>query len=166
MPPTAVSSSTHSLKICWKFSSNSSSRRCVTSTSTRNHLENKKMKKILILTITLLSGGLAQPAAAAPCGLHVGHSYTYMSGYLPCGAPIYTKRVVVGFDCRNNPIYRYYRVSGHSSHRSHYLSHTPHRSYQHSRRTYVTPRHYSSRSHYRSPGYSWSTRGGFAVSRH
>jgi hypothetical protein len=89
-----------------------------------------------------------------------------MSGYLPCGTPIYTKRVVVGFDCRNNPIYRYYRVSGHSSHRSHHLSHTPHRSYQHSRRTYVTPRHYSSRSHYRSPGCSWSTRGGFAVRRH
>ncbi|YCM42600.1 hypothetical protein V2O64_14910 [Verrucomicrobiaceae bacterium 227] len=53
------------------------------------------MKKLLILTATLLSGGLALPAAAQ----HRSHyqsqqTQIYISGYLPCGSPIYSRRTV------------------------------------------------------------------------
>ena len=66
------------------------------------------MKKLMILTATLLTGGLALPAAAQS---HRGHSQSsgseiYISGHLPCGAPIYSKQV------RHGQHYHSQRVSG------------------------------------------------------
>lgn len=57
--------------------------------------ENRTMKKLLILTATLLTGGLALPAAAQ----HRSHyqsqqTEVYLSGSLPCGSPIYSRRIV------------------------------------------------------------------------
>jgi len=53
------------------------------------------MKKLLILTATLLTGGFALPAAAQYRG-HCQSQQTevYISGYLPCGSPIYSRRTV------------------------------------------------------------------------
>ncbi len=51
----------------------------------------KTMKKLLILTITLLTGGLALPAAAEEYRPKRGGN-TYISGYHHCGTPIYSKR--------------------------------------------------------------------------
>ncbi|MGC6465687.1 MAG: hypothetical protein ACON38_03115 [Akkermansiaceae bacterium] len=53
------------------------------------------MKKQLLIAATLLTGGLAVPASAQ---YHNNHCNTrtevYISGYLPCGAPIYARRIV------------------------------------------------------------------------
>jgi len=55
------------------------------------------MKKILILTATLLIGGMALPAAAQSHRGHYSSSTTvFISGHLPCGSPIYSKRVRTG----------------------------------------------------------------------
>lgn len=52
------------------------------------------MKKLLMITTILLTGGFALPAAAQS---HRGHysspSYVFVSGHLSCGTPIYSKRV-------------------------------------------------------------------------
>ncbi|MDA7892097.1 hypothetical protein N9C66_05555 [Akkermansiaceae bacterium] len=51
------------------------------------------MKKLLILGITLLTGGLALPAAAQRHCNQAPVTTVFISGYLPCGSPIYSKRV-------------------------------------------------------------------------
>lgn len=53
------------------------------------------MKKLLILAATLVTGGLALPASAQQCRPHNSHTEVYISGYLPCGSPIYKRRPVV-----------------------------------------------------------------------
>jgi len=53
------------------------------------------MKKLLILTATLLTGGLALPAAAQYRSHYQSQqTEVYISGYLPCGSPIYSRRTV------------------------------------------------------------------------
>ena len=53
------------------------------------------MKKLLILTATLLTGGFALPAAAQHCNQYQTRQVeVYISGYLPCGSPIYSRRIV------------------------------------------------------------------------
>lgn len=54
------------------------------------------MKKLLILTVTLLTGGLALPATAQSRHYHGQSAEIFVSGYLPCGSPIYSKRVRQG----------------------------------------------------------------------
>jgi len=72
------------------------------------------MKKLLILTTTLLTGGLILPVAAKPhCG-HSSSSKIFVSGY-SSGSPIYSKRVYNGHHYRNQ------RLSGYELQR--YLTH-------------------------------------------
>lgn len=71
------------------------------------------MKKLLILVATLMTGGLALPASAQGHCHQAAPTTVFISGYLPCGSPIYSKRVRVG---------RYYqtvRLSGYEL--NHYL---------------------------------------------
>lgn len=44
-----------------------------------------------------------------PATAQAGHSSstTYVSGYTSCGTPIYTQRVLVGYDRYRRPIYQY-----------------------------------------------------------
>jgi hypothetical protein len=57
--------------------------------------------------------GLIAFAVAALSGLsataEAGHSSssTYVSGYTSCGTPIYTQRILVGYDRYQRPIYQY-----------------------------------------------------------
>ena len=65
------------------------------------------MKKLLILTATLLTGGLALPAAAqSHCGHNSVSAEVFISGYFRCGTPIYSKRV------RHGSHYHNERLSG------------------------------------------------------
>lgn len=68
------------------------------------------MKKILATIAAALVGFVATPNTAE-AGVHIsiGSGYTYVSGHASCGCPIYTKRVVRGYDCYRRPIYSYYR---------------------------------------------------------
>ncbi len=64
--------------------------------------------KIVIATLAIIVGLFAlSHNAEARSPKHCGSSYTYRSGHASCGCPIYTKRIVSGYDCYNRPIYRY-----------------------------------------------------------
>ncbi len=63
------------------------------------------MKKLLILTATLLTGGMALPASAQSCRSQA--TEVYISGYLPCGSPIYSKRVRHGQHYHNERLNSY-----------------------------------------------------------
>ena len=53
------------------------------------------MKKLLILTASLLAGGLVLPASAdSRRHYQPQQTVVYISGYLPCGTPIYARRPV------------------------------------------------------------------------
>lgn len=54
------------------------------------------MKKLLLLTATILIAGLTLPAAAQSHrrNHHCSSTEIYISGYHPCGSPIYSKRVL------------------------------------------------------------------------
>ncbi|MGB0774424.1 MAG: hypothetical protein ACPG32_07225 [Akkermansiaceae bacterium] len=113
------------------------------------------MKKLIATLVTVLVSFVALPETVEAGHYHIGHSYTYRSGSTSCGCAIYTKRVVVGYDCYRRPIYRYYSqpVSHrchhsrshyrpqHSHHGNRYYSHYPHRS-----RSYPSRSHRSHRS--------------------
>jgi hypothetical protein len=55
--------------------------------------------------------GSAPQADARPHRRHAESSYIYVSGYRPCGTPIYTERYLVGYDRWGQPIFQYRRVS-------------------------------------------------------
>ncbi|MDB2673945.1 hypothetical protein N9Y81_03230 [Akkermansiaceae bacterium] len=71
------------------------------------------MKKLLILGITLLTGGLAMPASAQGHCNQAPVTTVFISGYLPCGSPIYSKQV------RHGNHYHTQRLTGYEL--SHYL---------------------------------------------
>ena len=54
------------------------------------------MKKLLILTATLMTGGFALPAAAQGRAYSTPVNTVFVSGHLRCGTPIYSKRVRQG----------------------------------------------------------------------
>lgn len=62
------------------------------------------MKKLLILTATLLTGGLALPASAQSRQHHRQTNEVFISGYRSCGTPIYSKRVRNGRYFYNQPL--------------------------------------------------------------
>lgn len=73
-----------------------------------------KMMKLLLPIIALLLG---TPLLQAQC--HQRNNYyrpscnsstIYLTGYAKCGCPRYQKRLLIGYDCRNYPIYRYCSV--------------------------------------------------------
>jgi len=69
--------------------------------------------KTIIVTITTIFvslAGFAEKAEAKSYHHPIGHSYVYISGYTSCGYPMYTKRVIVGYDCYHRPIYKYYKI--------------------------------------------------------
>lgn len=66
------------------------------------------MKKFLTITLLAIAGLFALPQSAEAGSSSL--SITYKSGHAACGCPIYTKRVVVGWDHLRRPIYRYYSV--------------------------------------------------------
>lgn len=74
--------------------------------------QNNIMKTIIvtIATIFVSLAGFAEKAEARSSNHPVGHSYVYKSGYTSCGCVIYTKRVIIGYDCYHRPIYKYYKV--------------------------------------------------------
>lgn len=65
------------------------------------------MKKQVILTLILLTGGLALPATAQCRSQHPVRAEVFISGYLPCGDPIYAKRVYHGRYVRVVPLTGY-----------------------------------------------------------
>lgn len=122
------------------------------------------MKTILATLATLAFGLVAFPetAEARPhCG--TGQSYTYVSGHTSCGCPIYKRKVVVGYDCYNRPIYRYYSVPVTHRCRSHHRSRYSRSHYHRNRSHYYRSRY----SHHRGrSSISFSTRyGNFRVCR-
>ncbi len=68
------------------------------------------MKKLLA-TLTALLVSFVALSEKAEAGIHlkIGSSHKYVSGHASCGCPIYTKRVVRGFNNYRRPIYNYYR---------------------------------------------------------
>jgi hypothetical protein len=54
------------------------------------------MKKFLTISLLALAGLLALPQSAEAGSSSL--SITYQSGHSSCGCPIYTQRVVVGWD--------------------------------------------------------------------
>ena len=113
------------------------------------------MRTLLIITATALAGLLLpQTAEAGYSSCNTG--YTYQSGRSSCGCPVYTRRVVAGYDCYNRPVYRYYSVPvvhrcRHTRSHSYTSHYTPSRHYGYSRS-------YSSRSNYHRGSYSRSSR--------
>ena len=69
------------------------------------------MKKLLILTTALLTGGFALPVSAQSRHCQSQAIEIFISGYLPCGSPIYSKRVRHGQHHHNE------RLTGHELHR-------------------------------------------------
>ena len=68
------------------------------------------MQKLLTILTVILIGLVVTPnTAEASIHLKIGSSHSYVSGRASCGCPIYTKRVVRGFDRYRKPIYSYYR---------------------------------------------------------
>ncbi|MEN8866327.1 MAG: hypothetical protein ABF381_12165 [Akkermansiaceae bacterium] len=65
------------------------------------------MKILLILGITLLTGGLAIPAAAQGHRYQTPATTIFISGYLPCGNPIYSKRIRQGRHYHTQSLTRY-----------------------------------------------------------
>ena len=65
------------------------------------------MKKLLILTATLLAGGLTLPTAAQSCHNQGQVTEVFISGYLPCGSPIYSKRIRYGQHYHNEQLSGY-----------------------------------------------------------
>jgi len=111
------------------------------------------MKKIILLAITLLSSAQLYAQSHHHCQTR---SEIYISGYHPCGTPIYCERVITGYHPCGSPIYytrtipdcrvssyekirlqRQYNYRYHSlqGNRSRYQSYS-----RHYRPTYHTPR--------------------------
>lgn len=108
------------------------------------------MKKLLATLAAALVGFVATPNTAE-AGVHIsiGSGYTYVSGRASCGCPIYTKRVVRGYDGYRRPIYNYYRQPFRCGCRTTYRPPVRH----HSSRHYVSPRYTNSRGRdYRNHG--------------
>ena len=85
------------------------------------------MKKLLTTLAAFLVVLIATPETAeANSRFGIGSSHTFISGHSSCGCPIYTKRVVRGFNSYRQPLYNYYRqpfkCGGHSNFRSGYTS--------------------------------------------
>lgn len=101
------------------------------------------MKKLLTTLAAVLVGFVAAPNTAE-AGVHIsiGSGHTYVSSRASCGCPIYTKRVVRGYDNYRRPIYSYYRQPFKCGCRTSYRA--PVRHGYNSR--YVSPRYSSSRS--------------------
>ncbi|MFK7909237.1 MAG: hypothetical protein AB8F34_01405 [Akkermansiaceae bacterium] len=97
------------------------------------------MKTILATLATIAISLIALPEKAEARSCSSGNSYTYVSGHTSCGCPVYTRRVVSGYDCYNRPTYRYYRVPVTHRCRSHYSS----RSYRSHNHSYGHRNHYS-----------------------
>ncbi|MFC0020126.1 hypothetical protein AAFN60_03055 [Roseibacillus persicicus] len=78
------------------------------------------MKKLLATIAAAIVGFIATPNTAE-AGVHIsfGSGSSYVSGRASCGCPIYTKRVVRGYDCYRRPIYSYVRVPFNCNCRSH-----------------------------------------------
>jgi len=72
---------------------------------------NTKTMKTLLSTLSAIALSLTVMPTTAEAGVKVriGSSKTYVSGYASCGTPIYTKRVVRGFNRYHKPIYSYHR---------------------------------------------------------
>lgn len=97
------------------------------------------MKKLIVAIAAAVVSLTAMPekAQAAPHHHHrIGHSHTYCSGHAACGCRVYTRRVVIGFDCYHRPVYRYFSVPiVHRCHRYvrpgryHHHHHAHHRHY-------------------------------------
>lgn len=67
--------------------------------------------KTLLTTITAIAIALIATPTKAEAGiLKIGATVKIVSGYSSCGCPIYTKRVVSGFDRFQRPIYKSYRL--------------------------------------------------------
>jgi len=77
------------------------------------------MKNILTLIVSLFASGLMMPTEAEARNYRIGHSQIYVSGYHPCGTPIKTKRVIVGFNHYRQPIYRYYTIGKKYAYKKH-----------------------------------------------
>lgn len=140
------------------------------------------MKKLLATAATVLVTTFALPSTAeAGVSLSIGSEYTYVSGHASCGSPIYTKRIVRGFDRFRKPIYSYHRLpfrsravhlrSGHSGFRQHGFVHRGNRNF-HSRQNFRSNRNFHSRQNFQSNrnfhskrGFSNHHRGNFGHSR-
>ena len=108
------------------------------------------MKKLLATLAAVLVGFVATPnTAEANIHISIGSSYSYVSGRASCGCPIYTKRVVRGFNRYHKPIYNYYRqpfrCSCHSSYRTPVVRHG-YSGRSISSRSYRSSRNHSNRS--------------------
>ncbi|MGJ8725448.1 MAG: hypothetical protein ACSHYB_12895 [Roseibacillus sp.] len=102
------------------------------------------MKKLLTTIAAVLVGFVATPNTAE-AGVHIsiGTGYTYVSGRASCGCPIYTKRVVRGYDGYRRPIYSYYRQPFNCGCRTAYRAPVVRHGYS---SRYVSPRYSTSRS--------------------
>ena len=102
------------------------------------------MNKLLTSLAALLFAIVATPNTAdASVRLSIGSGYTYISGRASCGCPIYTKRVVRGFDGYRRPIYNYYRQPFKCGCRSHYRAPVVRHGYN---SRYISPRYSHGRS--------------------
>ena len=103
------------------------------------------MKKLLTTLAAVLVGFVATPnTAEAGVRISIGSSNIYTSGHASCGCPIYTKRVVRGFDHYRRPIYSYYRQPFKCGCRSAYRAPVVRHGYN---SRYVSPRYSNSRQH-------------------
>lgn len=80
------------------------------------------MKK-LFTTLAVAAAAVVMLPQASEARSHRSceQSYTYVSGYMACGTPIYTKRVFCHYDRYGRPVYDYVRIpSKHHYNRSGY----------------------------------------------
>lgn len=66
--------------------------------------------KTWIITPAIAALTLICATPRAEARSHRGHapsSYIYISGYRSCGTPVYTERVLIGYDRYGDPIWRY-----------------------------------------------------------
>lgn len=137
------------------------------------------MKKLLATVAAVFVSLFALPnSAEAGVRVSIGTGYNYVSGHASCGCPIYTKRVVRGYDRYSRPIYNYYRQPfscrcghGRSSHvnfRQHgfvnrgFRSHSGQRNFG-THRNFKSNRNFKSQRNFRS--HRGHSRGGFSNQR-
>lgn len=107
------------------------------------------MKTIFAILTTVAFGLVALPEKAEARPYYIGYSNHYAIGKTSCGCKIYQRSVLVGYDCHDRPIYRYYSVPVKHHCRSHYRSHHQ-RSYNHNyghRTRYYDHRYRGHRGH-------------------